>query len=80
VIIKTPDSKDAFLLGTKATAYPGLGVKEYVGDFHPRQINQFYSKWKKRDFSFTHLGKDLTGKSGVTLQVMRENEKRKVAR
>ncbi len=78
VIIKTPDSKDAFLLGTKATAYPGLGVKEYVGDFHPRQINQFYSKWKKRDFSFTHLGKELTGKSGVTLQVMRENEKRRL--
>lgn len=78
VIIKTPDSKDAFLLGTKATAYPGLGVKEYVGDFHPRQINRFYSKWKKRDFSFTHLGKELTGKSGVTLQVMHENEKRKL--
>jgi len=78
VAIKTPDSKDAFLLGTKEDVYPGLGVKEYVGDFHPRQINMFYSKWKKRDFSFTHVGKELTGKSGATLRLMHENEKRKL--
>lgn len=78
VAIETPDSKEAFLPGTKEGVYPGLGVKEYIGDFHPRQINMFYSKWRKRDFSFTHVGKELTGKSGATLRLMHQNEKRRL--
>lgn len=80
VMLKLPDSPDAFLLGTRDTnpngekSFPGLGNKETLGPFHPQKIDIFYSKWKNKTFIFKNIGNDYSGKSGCALDIQYRNE------
>jgi len=72
VLFVEVENKEAILVGTQNEdedgnpVEPGFKNEWDLGPFHPRKINEFYSTWKGKPFSFTHTGSvSKEGHSGV---------------
>jgi hypothetical protein len=55
---KYPDSDRALLIGTSESGFPGLGIEDDIGLWHPDRIAKYFSRLrtKKEPFTFTKEG------------------------
>ena len=60
------EDKVAVLIGTKADAWPGLGVVHTLGKWHPNKIRDFYSKLKgSKSFVFEDIDINMDLPTGL---------------